>query len=233
MEAKIGRTITPEIRREALPWPGDNIVDTYLKLHPNFKFREQFIQLLLESYHAFLAGCPRASIIVGGEALLRFVYDRVICFIGDGGMIKLKAGLALNKDTDPWDIDDQLSFCDALSALKQTGLYSNEIIDRAYAVKELRNCAAHGELPVLSDWDPDDPRSDEGFVKMLDSEDYKFPEAYQFFRRDSRVKPVRLDMRNYAPSTLRSMGWEDRFAGIQFLLVMDIIKAPPRAQAEH
>jgi hypothetical protein len=227
------RKITAKVGREALPWPGNDVVNAYLTLHPKFKYREQCIQLLLESYHAFLAGCPRASIIVAGEALLRFVYDRIICFVGDGGTIEItrkgKArgqALTLDRETDPWVLDDQLPFCDALQALRRTRLCPSEMIDKAYAVKDLRNCAAHGELPVLSDWDPDEPRNDEEFEKMFSKEDYEFPEAYQFWRRDDPSRAIRLDMRKYAPVTFRSIGWEESFVGIQFLLVIGILKTP-------
>jgi hypothetical protein len=227
---KVLGTITEEVRAKALPWPGDNVVDGYLMLHPDLKYREQCIQLLLEAYHAFLAGSNRASIIVAGEALLRLVYDRIVCFVGNGHKIRFykedRTLTILDQNKDPLTLCDRLTFCDALQALKQTNLYPPEMIDKAYAVKDLRNLAAHGELPVLSEWDPDEPRNDEEFKKMFSSESYEFPEAYQFWRGNPR-RLVRLNMREYAPATFRSIGWEDRFAGIQFLLVVDVFRTPP------
>jgi hypothetical protein len=39
--------------------------------------RDDFVQLFLEGYQASLSGCPRASIIVAGESLLRAVFARI------------------------------------------------------------------------------------------------------------------------------------------------------------
>ncbi len=39
--------------------------------------RDDFVKLFSEAYRAYLGGCPRASIIVAGESLLRAVFARI------------------------------------------------------------------------------------------------------------------------------------------------------------
>src|SRR5205814_8908757 len=109
--------------------------------------------------------------------------------IGTGRTIEVhrhgKLILRLDRETDlnvPGALEDQLPFCDALKALRRTNVYSRETIDKAYVVKDLRNFAAHGELPDLVEWYPDEPQNDEEFKKIFD-QSYKFPEAYQFWRQ--------------------------------------------------
>ena len=65
------------IRRKALPWDGEAVVAFYLNADPLFPYREQFAKLFLEAYHAYLAGCPRASIVIAGEALLRAIIEAI------------------------------------------------------------------------------------------------------------------------------------------------------------
>lgn len=210
--------------REALPWNGEPVVDFYVKAHPSFPFREQFVQLLFEAYHAYLARCPRASIIVAGEALLRAVYDRIV-ELSTQGKITLPKGkrtpLNLEGVAQLYKLADVLSYCQALEVLKKSGVYPQDLVDQLFVIKDLRNCAAHGDLPLLDYWDPDDPRPEGIFAQLLRGE-IEIPEGYRFWLKNRR-NWFAFDCREHKCGSLRHLSPEDRLAAIQYLLVVNAI----------
>jgi hypothetical protein len=218
------------IRRQALPWDGEPVVQFYLKTHPAFPYREQFRQLFREAYHTYLAACPRASIIVAGEALLRAIYDCTIQLLASGANVTIRRGrrqaLPLDNAT-PIDVlyhlTDELTFFDAIQVLQKSKVYPNDLINLMFVVKDLRNRAAHGDLPVLDDWDPDDPRPSEQFIKMLSDDTFEFPEGYRFIPSTHGAEWFTFDLRKYKCGSFKPLAWEERFAAMQYLLVLEVI----------
>jgi hypothetical protein len=230
-----------EICRKALPWDGDSVIQFFLETHPSFPYRDQFVQLFLEAYHAFLAGCPRASIIVGGEALLRAIYDRIVQHVQKtGNSLTVPRGRRpLSQSADNatevlFALTDELSFCQAVEVLKKTNDYSSDVISLMLVIKDLRNKAVHGDLPILHEWDPDDPRPNEQMQEILFKQDFEFPEGYRFIPSKQRPEWFTFDLRKYKCGSLKQLSTEDRFAAIQYLLVVQALasmRADPTAAA--
>lgn len=222
-------------RREALPWQGDTVVQFYLGAHSSFPYREQFVSLIHEAYHAFLAGCPRASIIVAGEALLRAIYDKIIRLAQEGHEFEIprrrRANLRIGRDASPdilFELTDQVSFCEAVKLLQDSDQFATDLITLLYVVKSLRNDAAHGNLPLLDDqWDPDDPRPAEKLEELLWAETFEFPEGYRFVPSSVPTLPPKswftVDLRKYTCGSLKSLSFEEQFAAIQYLLVLEAL----------
>jgi hypothetical protein len=217
-----------QLCRQALPWDGDSVVQFYLDAHPTFPYRERFAQLFIEAYHAFLAGCPRASMVISGEALLRAIYERIIQWISTGNKLTVSRSrrpLSLEAGT-PTDVlfglADELSFCQAIDALKETKAFSEDDIHLMLVVKDLRNAAAHRELPILDEWDPKDPRPSEELTEMLWN-DSQPSEGYRFIPSRQRSDWFAFDPRKYKCGSLRPLSVEDRFAAIQYLLVLESV----------
>ena len=76
------------LRRQVLPWQGQTVVRMYVAARP-LPYSTTFASLILEAYHSFLAGCPHASIITSGEALLRAIYSEIVKRLVQQGEIKL------------------------------------------------------------------------------------------------------------------------------------------------
>jgi hypothetical protein len=225
-----------QVRRQALPSDGDSVVQSFLEAHPSFPYREHFAQLLVEAHRAFLAGCPRASIIVAGEALLRAIYDGIVQHIRVGNTITISRGrrqvlLAADSAADLlFGLADDVSFCQAIDALKEAQAYSDDLIHQMFVVKDLRNNAAHGEFPILDEWDPDDPRPPEQIEELRWNPDFEFPEGYRFIPSKQRSEWFTLDLRNYNCNSLKPLAIEDRFAAIQYLLVLTALARMRRTE---
>ncbi|MEP0873297.1 hypothetical protein NDA01_26405 [Trichocoleus desertorum AS-A10] len=229
-----------EIYKKALPWDGKSAVDFYLKSHPCFPYREQFAKLFSEAYRAYLAGCPRASIITAGEALLRAIYDEIISLVACGYNItipKSKGRSVSIKADAPRDtlfqLADECSFNEAIKALQHLNIYSQELINRIFVVKELRNKATHGEFPVLDIWDPDEPRPRDEFLKIFLNPEFEFPEGYRFRSRSNSSDWFTFDPRKYKCGSLKPLDWESRFAAIQYLLVLEVITEMRDTSTRH
>ena len=222
--------INAETRREALPWDGDSVVEFFLEAHPSFLYREQFAQLFIEAYHAFLAGCPRASIIVAGEALLRAIYDQIIRHVQNGDSIVVgdrRSPRPLTRETSTeklFRLTDEVNFCQAINALEETKAYPDNVISCMRVIKNLRNAAAHGEMPLLDQWDPDDPRPPEELKKILCTRDFEFPEGYRFLLSKQQKEWFTFDLRKYKCKSLKSLDTDERFAAIQYLLVLEVLE---------
>jgi hypothetical protein len=218
------------VLEEALPSASAIIVEAmipevWLSVH-----RDDFVTLFLESYRAYLSGCPRASIIVAGECLLRAVFARIESEI----VLRrapLSVGTGKKKKTISIYFDainvDLLSFCEALDLLKQNQLLSDSALDIAYTVKELRNRTAHGQLPLLDNWDSDEPRvpGSPEHKRMLWDESFAFPEGYRFIPSKDKKKGnwFTFDCRKHHCGSLKRLGVEERFAAIQYSLVVDAL----------
>ncbi|PSB21211.1 hypothetical protein C7B65_04580 [Phormidesmis priestleyi ULC007] len=218
------------VRREILPWAGDSVVAFYLETHPSFPYKEQFAKLFVEAYHAYLSGCSRASIIVAGEALLRAIYDQIICLVAKGYSVEIfKArgrSIHLEEGTSVatlHQLTDECSFHAAIKALGQLNIYSQDLINKMRVVKDLRNRATHGDFPLFDEWDPDDPRPREQLRQILSDQDFEFPEGYRFLLDRDGADWFTIDLREYKCRSLKSLGTADRFAVIQYLLVLEII----------
>lgn len=211
-------------RANAIRFDRDLIVDLYVNAHPSFPHRDEFLQLIEEAHRTFLGGCPRASMITAGEALLRVIYVKLVQIAAQRNGLTYSdttgRSISLGAD-DLQEPDDELGFCNALEALKQNRRYKQAVTNRLYIIKELRNRAAHGQFPVLDYWDPDDPRSKEEFVKMLHGE-VEIPEGYRF-KFKGRRSWVTFNCREHACGSLKPLPWLDRYAAIQLAFVLETI----------
>ena len=224
-----------KLRRDIYPWDGDTLVDVLISTHPNFPYKDQFAELFLEAYHAYEAGCPHASIITAGEAFLRVVFDRLIYFISEGMEIPIWKGkktYTIHEES-PMDIiynfTDKLAFCTALEGLESINIFPDELIKKMFIIKDLRNHAAHGELPILHQWDPDDLDSDKGVPseeelrKLLSRKETDIPEGYRFISKKGGTEWTNIDIRNYQIKSMKQINYNDRFAVIQMMFVIDVI----------
>ncbi len=182
------------------------------------------------AYHSYLGACPRASIIVAGEALLRTIYDCIIQLCASGANVTVsrnrRAAISLGDATPAdarWRLTDELTFYEAIQALQKFGVYPNDLINHMLVVQCLRNCAAHGDLPLLDDWDPDDPRPLGELMEILQDRTYDFPEGYSFISSKDGSKQFKFDLRKYKCGSLKPLQPDDRFAVIQQAVVLDVI----------
>lgn len=190
---------------------------------------EDFLKLFLEGYQAYLAGCPRASIIVAGESLLRVVFARI-----ESEILQRKTPLTVQTrgkaktvgtDFEVAELPEYLTFCEALDLLKQNRLLPAPTLDVAYTVKDLRNHAAHGQFPLLDQWDPDEPRphgSPERH-RMRRDKSFTFPEGYRFIPSKKRGAWFTFDCRRHYCGSFKELGVEMRYAAIQYCLVIDTL----------
>lgn len=214
-----------EQRKQALPWHGEAVVNFYLAAKEPFPYGEKFAELIYEAYQAFIAGCPRASIIISGEALLQAIFYKVAKeLISLGTISNRKKGIKLSKDNlnHVRNLSDYLTFDQALAILKQEGLYSAALIERMYIIKSLRNDAAHGEFPLLDYWDPDDPRDKDQLLALLQGQ-IEIPEGYRFIPSRGDKVWFTLACRDYNCGSLKALSIESRFAAIQLVLTFDTI----------
>ena len=229
------------IRRQALPWNGEPVVQFYLKAHAAFPYRGQFLQLFREAYLTFVAACPRASIIVAGEALRRVIYDCIIQRLAGGTpVVRLSSDrepLRLNSATSAEGLShlaEALTFHEAIQVLQKSNVYSPELIKLMFIVKELQHRAAHDDFPVLDLWEPDEPSSDEEFMHMLSDNTFAFPEGYRFIPSKQGREWFTFDLRKYKCGSLKPLAWEERLAAIQYLLVLEVIdKLASQEQARY
>jgi len=94
-------------RREALPWSGLAVVNFYLHAREPFSYGEDFVHLALEAYRAYVAGCPRAAIIISGEALLRATYHKIAKLVGGETIAIPRKKGARSVDDQMYNLSDQ------------------------------------------------------------------------------------------------------------------------------
>lgn len=204
------------IRKSALPWYGKTVVDAYQKSR-EIRYREDFIELILEGYRSYLDGNLYASIIVVGEALLRIMYARIAKIL-QAGPLAVRHGKAMITvaPSSVYRLSDELTFFQAQRVLSHH--VNSRIYEQIDAVRFLRNRAAHGDLPVLDEWDPVDLRSAEDFFKLLNDQ-ISIPEGYRFYKGDVWVT---LAIKDHPCNTLQELSANERLAVIQQLLVISI-----------
>jgi hypothetical protein len=89
------------------------------------------------------------------------------------------------------------------------------------AVRFLRNRGAHGDLPLLDEWDPDDgKRSDTEFRNLLSGR-ISIPEGYRFYKGGTWVA---FAIRDHPCNTLRELSTHERIAVIEQLLFISAIQ---------
>jgi hypothetical protein len=91
-----------------------------------------------------------------------------------------------------------------------------------FVIKELRNRAIHGQLPVIDYYDPDDPRPKEDFIKLLNG-DIKIPEGYRFMPNKDRKEWITFACRDHGVGTLTGLSFQDRYAAIQYVFAIETI----------
>jgi hypothetical protein len=185
----------------------------------------------VEAYKAFLGGCPRVSIIVSGESLLRAVFAKIESEVIQKGTpltVRNRQGKSktVGAGIELAELQD-LSFCESLDLLKQNRTVPEATLDVAYTVKDLRNHAAHGQFPLLDQWDPLFPRPLSERNALIESairnEEYVAPEGYRFVPSKQRKTWFTFDCRRYHCGSLKSLGVEERYAAIQYCLVVDAL----------
>jgi len=210
-------------RKKILPWDGELIYNFY-KSPLRRLFSEQFFELIQESYKCFLYDCPRASIIMSAEALLRVLYDQTILLIEKEIPFQTKF-LSLNHKSCAEDIGklEKISYQAIIDFLEKNSNYSHELIKKIRVIQDIRNKSAHRELPIIGEWDPEDPRPKDEFIKMLTEPNYEFPEGYMIYTTKEKNHWYQIDLREYDCGSIKNLSWQDKIAIIQYLSVLDIL----------
>jgi hypothetical protein len=210
-------------KKNILPWDGELIFDFYRSPFQRL-FTEEFFELIQEAYKCFLYDAQRASITMSAEALLRILYDQTIILIEKGIPFKTKS-FSLNHESTRKDMRklEMTNFQSIVDFLEQNAAYSDELIKKIRVVQDIRNKAAHRELPIISEWDPDDPRSREEKIRMFNDLNFEFPEGYMVYTSKADEHWHKIDLRKYNCGSLKSLNWKDKIAIIQYLSVLDIL----------
>jgi hypothetical protein len=206
------------IRRTALPWFGEAVVGAYQKSRSTL-YGEDFLELIFEGYQTYVGGSIRASIIVTGEALLRILYARIAEALKEGPLtVRHGTRVITVSPASVYDLPDELTFIQAERVLSS---YINPgVCEQVDAVRFLRNRAAHSDLPLLDEWDPDDLRSAKDFYNLLSGQ-ISIAEGYRFFKKDEWVT---LAIRDHPCNTLDELSMSERLAVVQQLFVVSVIK---------
>lgn len=198
-------------RLKAINYDGAQIVQTYLKIEDGM-VKEEFVKLVIEAYHCFINGCPRASILMSGETLLRVILYQINTLKSQIKISRYESNQLTSKH-----------FATAIGVLKKNKVYPTEVIKMMEIIKELRNIAVHGEFPVLFDWDPDDGRSEVELMNLYNGLT-EIPEGYKFDLKLGKKKiNVTFDLRKYNCNSLKKIDILDKYAVIQFSLFINII----------
>ena len=207
-----------ELRKTALPWYGETVVSAY-KRSRGTRYGEDFVELILEGYRAYVDGNTRASVIIAGEALLRILYARIAEVLQEGPLtVQHGRRVIMVSLTSAYNLPDELTFFQAEKAL--SGHIHPRAREQVDAVRFLRNRAAHADLPLLDEWDPDDPRSGADFFYLLSGR-ISIAEGYRFLKRD---RWVTLAIRDHPCNTLNDLSVGEKLAVIQQLLVISVIQ---------
>jgi hypothetical protein len=214
-------------RSEILPWDPAPIISFFTSADPKFTYREEFIQLILESRHCFVAGCPRASMVVAGEALLRALFEIVVKFANAGHEASISRGRRGTFTVSPnmddrrfFGLNDDLTFNDTLGLLTEMEAVPKTRMDTLHVIKSMRNRAIHGTMPLITEWDPDEPRPGTDWIF---DDSVTFPEGYQFSPHMDRADRFTFDCRQYSCGSLKPLTAEEQLAAIQYLIVTDSI----------
>jgi hypothetical protein len=210
------------IRRAALPWYGKAVADAYLRYHGT-RYGNDFARFVLEGYRSFVHGTARASMILIGEALARILYAQIAEALQSGPLTVRRGNksIALNSSS-VHNLQDELTFAQAEHALGSH--IDSRTQQQVNAVRFLRNRAAHGDLPLLDEWDPDDGKRSETEFHSLLSGRISIPEGYRFYKGGTWVT---LAIRDHPCNTLRELSTEERIAVIEQLLVISVIQGFP------
>ncbi len=212
---------------DALPWPSELLSAAVVPDVGHSRYVSHFAELFVEAHHAYLSGCPRASIIVAGEALLRAAFARIESEVVQRGPLTVQNRRGKTKTVgtafELAELPDNLSFAEALDLLKQNRIIPDRTLDVAYTVKDLRNHSAHGQFPLLDEWDPDSPRPLSERNRMLFDDSFVFPEGYRLVPSKQRDTWFTFDCRRYHCGSLKKLGVEEQYAAIQFCLVAEAL----------
>ncbi len=216
-----------EERQNVLPKTGDTIAAAYINAHPNLSYRERFVQLIQEAKRAFIFGCPLSSIIASGEALLRIVYDRIAIIykysLDESGNVRKDAPqLSTAAQNRLHDLSKPMTFKKALDFIEGTKLFPDEVVIKMRVVKDLRNDAAHGDLPILNTWEP--PVAPAELSSFLRGEAPDPPEAYHFISNLNDKTECIFRPGDHECSSLRALTTDEHYAAIQYLLVIEIVR---------
>ena len=217
-------------REQAVPWDTSTLEAFYEHSHPLFRYREEVLKFASEAHKLFVLGFHMPSMIMSGEALLRAIYDRIVVLVTTRGKVSYKnvnghplVIRAPDIGESPWGWDERLTFHNAIWVLKRSRVYPRFLTDRMFVIKELRNRAIHGQLPLLDYYDPDDPRPKEDFIKLLKG-DIEIPEGYRFIMPIKDHKEwVTFACRDHGIGTLAGLSFEDRYAAIQYVFTIETI----------
>jgi hypothetical protein len=205
-----------EKRKDALSFDRIQVAQVYLKSYG--LYRHYFIELMQEAYNSFIHGCPRAAIIGAGEAMLRALLFWIEKLNGTG-QIELTEK---QKKSVVVDSKETISFWHAITILKDSNLYSKELIDKMQFVRILRNRATHSDFPIIDDWDPEDGSSEKEFIELLQGI-RQIPEGYKTYLQVGNQKNFTFVPRDYACGSLKGLNYTDKYAIIQISLVTEIL----------
>ncbi len=158
------------------------------------EYREECLKLLLEAKRALESGCPTASAIASGEALMRALCDRALYFLPDANCpVNWRAIVENAGNHGLLDV----CFRDLIDAFGQLKAYEPRTIQQMDDVRCLRNAAVHRAPPLVDQWDPDDPRED---IRPALQPGFEWPEGYRIYlnlvKMDKNGKPRTAEKQN-------------------------------------
>lgn len=203
-----------ELRKRAIDFDRMHIIQACLKTEDGL-FREQFIELIREALYSYFYGCSRASVIMSGEALLRAILYKINCF---------KDRIKILQEEE--EMLESNHFSTAIYILRKNKIYCKDTIEKMKIIKDLRNLAVHGDLPVLNEWNPDDGKCSKDELFKLLKRSIEIPEGYIFIlnNRDKK-KQVTFDLRDYTCGSLKQLSNLDKYAVIQVMFLIDVIES--------
>lgn len=214
------------IRRAALPWYGNTVADAYQR-YRGVRYGDDFLKLTLEGYQSFVHGNNRASMILIGEALARILYAQIAEALQNGPLTVRHGSRTITvRPSSMYNLQDELTFAQAEHVLNS--YIDSKIQRQVNDVRFLRNRAAHGDLPILDEWDPDDGKRSEAEFRNLLMDLISIPEGYRFYKRGTWVT---FAIRDHHCNTLRELSTYERIAVIEQLLFISAIQGfAPRDQ---
>ncbi len=224
-----------QILEKAIKWDATIHIAFYqLSDPPGGLFRYQYLELISEAYHCFMNNCPRASVIVAGEALLRAIFDRIVFLLPKIANISYRSRSKkttvlelMNKKGNKYDnLVDALTFDEAIGILRKSQVYDQSLIERMYDVKALRNMVTHKGYAFIDNWVPNPPsKSKEHSLELsisIENQQPASPEAYRM-HNERNDKWIYFNCREHN-CTLKALDYRLKLAAIQYYLVQDIIK---------
>lgn len=219
--------------KESLQFNFALLADVYTKGLPGY-FRDQVIEMALESHNVFLAGCNRASMILAAEALHHLNCELILRYLRVTPKNKLQN---LRKEFTKYHIKiedfeardillDKLTIFSGIELLRTENLIDEELRLDMHILRSLRNYSVHSSrFPQLNYYHPSTPLNPEDLREIIEVTFRGEPlplhyEQYQFkIKLDNQDVDYVVDQKKLKINT-RTLTGESRFAVIGLSIML-------------